>query len=157
TLSWGQVTGATSYTVKRGTASGDYPTTVSTNATSPYQDTSVINETKYYYMITAVNAGGGTDANAEVSATPWPVNAPGSFSISAATPGNGQITLTWGASSEAAHYTIKRGTSTGSYPTTVSTSATSPFNDTGLTNGTKYYYMITASNALGSTNASAEA
>lgn len=82
---------------------------------------------------------------------------PSSFTISSTTVGNGRVTLTWGAASGAASYTLKRGTSTGSYPTTLSTSATSPYADTGLTNGTAYYYMVTAVNTYGTTDASAEA
>lgn len=85
------------------------------------------------------------------------VSAPGAFSISSATAGDQQIVITWGASSGVTTYTLKRGTSSGVYGTTVSSNATSPYTDTGLTNGTTYYYMVTAVNSGGSTNATAEA
>lgn len=82
---------------------------------------------------------------------------PGSFSISSVTGGVGSATVTFGSSSNAVTYTVKRGTSSGSYPTTLTTSATSsPYVDTTAINNTTYYYMVTAVNPNGSTNASAE-
>ena len=84
------------------------------------------------------------------------IGPPGAFSISSATNGNTQSVVTWGAASGATSYTVKYGTSSGSYGTTVSTGATSPTTITGLSNGTTYYIMVTAVNASGSTNASAQ-
>ena len=84
------------------------------------------------------------------------IGPPGAFSISSATNGNTQSVVTWGAASGATSYTMKYGTSSGSYGTTVSTGATSPTTITGLSNGTTYYIMVTAVNASGSTNASAQ-
>ena len=67
-LSWTEVTGATSYNIKRATtAGGQYTTT--TSAAITYTDTTVTNGTTYYYVVTAVNAGGESAPSNEVSAT----------------------------------------------------------------------------------------
>jgi len=158
-LTWAPSAGATSYTIQRGTSSKSYSTTVSTKAMSPYFDTGLTNGKTYYYIVIAVNSNGSTSADAEISATPSGSisgSPPGSFTITSAVAGNGQVTLTWAASFGASSYTVLRGTSSGSYPTTASTTATSPYIDKGLTNNTTYYYQVTAINTAGSTRASAE-
>jgi hypothetical protein len=81
---------------------------------------------------------------------------PGAFSISSTSPYVEQNTVTWGSSTGASTYTLKRGTSPGVYGTTVSSSATSPYVDTGLTAGTKYYYRVDAVNVGGTTTSSNE-
>jgi hypothetical protein len=70
TLTWSAVSGAVSYNLKRATSSGGpYATIVNTTSTS-YTDTSVINGTTYYYVVSAVGAGGEGFNSSEVSATP---------------------------------------------------------------------------------------
>ncbi len=155
-LTWGASTGATSYDVKYGTSTGAYPTTFTNTAGTSATVTGLTNGTTYYFMVTAKNTGTATrNADAETSAAPAAL--PGAFAISSSSAGNTQVTLTWGASSGATSYTVKYGTTTGSYPTTASTNATSPFDVTGLTNGTPYFFMVTAVNGVGSTDASPEA
>lgn len=71
TLNWTTVDGATGYNIKRSTTAGGPYTTVASNVYgSPYTDTTVTNGTKYYYIVTAVNAGGESGNSNEASATP---------------------------------------------------------------------------------------
>jgi len=69
-LTWTASTGATSYLVKRSTASGgDYAAIASTTSAS-YDDTGLENGTTYYYVVSAENSGGTSADSAEVAATP---------------------------------------------------------------------------------------
>ena len=58
--------------------------------------------------------------------------------------GNAQNVLAWTASSGAVSYSLYRGTTSGSHPTLVVTTSALGFTDTGLTNGTTYYYVVQA-------------
>jgi fibronectin type 3 domain-containing protein len=133
------VTGATSYNVYRATTAGAEGSTpyVSGLTTTTYTDTAVTNGTKYYYQFTAVNANGESAKSGEYSTIPLAATAV------TVTTGNASAGLTWAAVSQATGYKIYRSTSTGTEVLVNSTAATS-FVDTGLTNGTTYYYKVTA-------------
>ena len=76
------------------------------------------------------------------------------------TPDNGQAVLTWPAYAGATGYSVKRATTSGGPYTTVSGTGavTAPyFTDTGLSNGTTYYYVVTSLNAIGESAHSPEA
>jgi len=67
TLSWTPSPGATSYRIRRGTASGS--TTLLTSQTgTTFTDTSVVTGTRYYYVVTAVNATGDSGDSVEATA-----------------------------------------------------------------------------------------
>ena len=84
-----------------------------------------------------------------------PPAAPGSLS---ATAGDGQVALTWNASSGATGYNIQRGAASGGPYTPIQTNwPNTNFTDTGLTNGTTYYYVVTATNTAGEGPASNQA
>jgi choice-of-anchor B domain-containing protein len=87
-----------------------------------------------------------------------PVASPGASSGLSATPGNAQAGLTWAAASHATGYSVHRGTASGGpYTTIMSNIAGTSFTDTGLTNGTAYFYVVTATNAEGAGASSNEA
>jgi hypothetical protein len=65
--------------------------------------------------------------------------------------------LAWNASTNAASYYLKRSATTGGPYAVVGGGLTSPmFTDTGLMDGTKYYYVVTSSNAVGESDDSAQ-
>ena len=66
-----------------------------------------------------------------------------------ATPGNGQVALAWNASSGATSYNVKRATVSGGPYTVVASPTSTSYTDTGLTNGTTYYYVVSAVNSGG--------
>jgi fibronectin type 3 domain-containing protein len=72
-----------------------------------------------------------------------------------AAPGNAQVTLNWSASSGAATYYVKRSTTAGA-EAQIATPTSTSYTDTGLTNGTKYFYVVSAYNSYGQSANSAE-
>jgi hypothetical protein len=75
---------------------------------------------------------------------------PGAPGALTATPGNGQVSLAWTAASGANLYRVHRATVSGGPYTTIQSNVTSTsFTNTGLTNGTTYYYVVTATNGVG--------
>lgn len=70
-LSWTAVTGAAGYNVKRSiTAGGPYTAIASNVFGTSYEDTDVMNDTTYYYVVTAVGPNGESANSNEASATP---------------------------------------------------------------------------------------
>ena len=82
--------------------------------------------------------------------------APATPSGFAAAAGDAQVVLTWTAVSGATTYNVKRGTATGGPYTTINSSTTITFTDTGRTNGTTYYYVVSAVNTYGESANSVE-
>jgi hypothetical protein len=76
----------------------------------------------------------------------------------AGTVGNGTATITWKATGGATSYTVKRGTASGGPYSAVGAVGSSPtiFKNTGLTNGTTYYYVVTGVNSAGASPNSAQ-
>jgi hypothetical protein len=75
-----------------------------------------------------------------------------------ATPGNAQVALNWTAPAGATSYNLYRGTTAGgegTSPYMTGLTATT-FTDTGLSNGTTYFYQVTAVNSNGESARSAE-
>ncbi|MEO7100571.1 MAG: LamG-like jellyroll fold domain-containing protein, partial [Luteolibacter sp.] len=156
TLTWNAVSGATGYNVKRATVSGGPYTVVGANVPGPnWPDTGVINGTSYFYVVTALNGVAESENSTEVSTTPiGPPPIPANFT---AISSNGLVTLTWTASSGATSYNIKRSTTDGGGYLTIDTSASATYTDSTVTNGTTYYYVVTAVGANGESAASAQA
>ncbi len=156
-INWGLVSGATSYNIYWSTIPDvSINDNAIVNATRPYTHSGLINDTTYYYVITAVNSDGESIVSTEVSATP--ISAPDSPSNVSALGGDALITITWDSVSNATSYNLYWSTSNDvSVLDTQIGSVTSPYVHTGLTNGTTYYYVITAVNSGGESSASPEA
>jgi fibronectin type 3 domain-containing protein len=157
-LTWTASSGATSYHVKRSTSSGA-ETQISAPTSTSYTDTGLTNGVKYFYVVSAVNSGGESANSAEVSATPVaPVIAPATPTGLQATGGNAQVSLSWNASAGTASYNVKRSTTNGGpYGTAVASPTLTNYTDTSVTNGTTYYYVVSAVNAAGQSPNSAQA
>ena len=64
--------------------------------------------------------------------------------------------MTWNSSNGATNYIVKRSTTSGSGYTSIATNASLAFTNTGLSNGTLYYYVVSAVNASGESTNSAQ-
>lgn len=158
-VTWSAVSDATSYNIYYGTAAGVTTTTGAkiVNAASPQVVTNLTNGTAYYFVVTAVNGAGESVVSNEVSTAPVPP-APAKPSGIVVSGGDGQVTVSWGAVTGATSYNIYYGTAAG-----VTTGAgikvanvTTPQIVTGLTNGTPYFFVVTAVNAGGESGVSSE-
>ncbi len=67
----------------------------------------------------------------------------------APTAGNSQVTLNWAASAGATGYNIKRALTSGGPYTVIGTTVGTSYTDNTVTNGTTYYYVVSATNGLG--------
>lgn len=144
-LSWAAVTGANTYNVYQGTASGaEGATPVSTGITgTSTKVTGLQNGTTYYFQVVAINEAGNGPTSAEVPALP--IAAPGNL---VATAGNGSVSLSWSAAAGALSYSVYEGTSSGGEGATpIATGVTSTtFAVSGLTNGSAYYFKVASVN-----------
>jgi glucose/arabinose dehydrogenase/regulation of enolase protein 1 (concanavalin A-like superfamily) len=159
TLGWSASAGATSYTVKVGSMSGGSYSIVQPGLTgTSFTHGGLTNGTPYFYVVTASNSVGESDNSNEAPATPQLPPRPNPPANLKATPGDAQVALSWSAATGATSYTLKRGAATGGpyTPLPVTLTGTS-FTDVGLTNGTPYFYVVTASNAGGESDNSNEA
>ena len=141
------------YNVYRSTSQGGPYAQVNSAlaVTSDYVDTDLTNGTTYYYVVTALDncTNEGTNSN-EDGATPQalPPSPPTNL---VPTAGFQQVALDWDDNVEPdlAGYNVYRSITQGGPYTKANGSllATSNYTDSGLTNGTTYYYVVTAENA----------
>jgi hypothetical protein len=164
TLAWTAVSNATSYNVYYATSAGvtsangtKIPATTNGNV-----QTGLTAGTSYFYIVTALNSGGESLASTEVSATtspaaPAPV-APATPTGVTAVGGTHQATITWTAVSGATSYNLYWSKTPGVTTATGTkiAAAASPAVQTGLSDGTTYYYIVTAVNSVGESAASVQ-
>lgn len=157
TISWGAVAGATAYNVYRSTTQGVLGTKIAATTSTSYVDSTAANGTTYYYQVTADNAAGeGSPSAQSPGVTPAvPVAVPVPPTGLNATPGDAQVSLDWTPVAGASSYNVYRSTSPGSQGSKLGSSPTAQYIDTAVSNGTTYYYAVTADNAAGEGAASA--
>ena len=159
TLAWNAPAGAVSFNVYRSTSSGgEGSTPIATDISGDsFIDTGLTDGQTYYYEVTAVDTGGESAPSAEASATPLAPTAVSSPPTNLApTAGDTTATLQWIAAQGAASYNVYRGTASGQETLLQSGITTTSFRDTGLTDGTAYYYEVTSVNSFGEGSPSSE-
>ena len=153
-ISWSPVSGAVGYVIYHSTQQGVFTwpdnferAIVETN----YTDVGVDPTVNHFYQITAVNEGGISPTTSIMVLLP-----PVAFGL-AAFPGNQQVTLNWSSAVGATNYLLEVSpTNGGPYTVLLNTTNTSYVN-TGLVNGTTYYYIVYSQGPNGQSPVSAQA
>ncbi len=156
--------GISAYRVYRGVSASGAVTPVAnlSGTTLNYNDTPLPAGVPYYYVVKAVNENGTSDPSNEVTATVINPSVPTTPKNVVATPGAGQIVVTWDApdsigASAISGYQIFRSVN-GSQLTLLgnTTANTRTFTDTNVDTSHSYGYAIVANNANGSSIASTQ-
>ncbi len=108
----------------------------------------------FFALIPTVLAGCNGDSSSGGGGSSIP-SAPTGVSASA---GNAQVTVSWNSVSDATSYNIYWSTSSGVTKTsgTKIPVSSSPYTHSGLSNGTTYYYVVTAQNSAGESTESSQ-
>ena len=114
------------------------------------------NSTNLYYHATAGydNATGwgsfnGAGLFTDLAGTSGAVTIPAAPAGLQATAGNAQVSLSWTASTGATSYKVYRSTVSGSGYAVLASGAVTSYVDKAVTNGTTYYYVVSAVNSAG--------
>lgn len=147
TITWTAQPGATSYNIYFQNTPG---VTASSNkvegVSSPYLHTGLTDGLPYYYAVTSVTNGNESTLSSEFSATPV-VSAPTNI---IATAGSGQNSISWNVVTHATSYHLYWSTTPGvTLNSNKISQVASPYVHLSLTNGTTYYYKVSALDAGG--------
>jgi pectate lyase len=148
-LNWNAAAGAQSYTVNYATTSGGPYTSVPGITTNTHTVTGLTNDVTYYFTVSAVNEVGPSGDTAEVQATPVQSPPPLPPASVQATANDAKVIVSWTAVNGADSYNIKRSTDGYNFTNAATGVTATNYADTGLTNGTTYYYVVTAFNIDG--------
>jgi hypothetical protein len=153
-VAWTASTGATSYNVY-GDASTTPTTFLQTVYTNSYTETGLGQGVTHYYRVTATNPA-GTSAYSSTSNAATSYTVPGTMSAPTLTlSGRGAINVSWTAPTTGggtiSSYKVYEGSTLTGSRTVIATVSSSLlyYNDTGLSDGDKRYYNVTAVNEVG--------
>jgi fibronectin type 3 domain-containing protein len=180
TVQWPTTTDANSYTVLRSTVSGGPFSPIASNlTTNSYTDSGLTDGTTYYYVVQANNSAGSSANSPQIPGIPTHPSAPAApTNVQVTYAHNGTISLSWTGSSDADGYRVWRSTTSGSgykvigdasdygaapqsglageqTATTFTDGGQGPFGS-DPTDGTTYYYVVTAVNSFGESPYSSE-
>lgn len=147
-LVWNGSAGASTYNVYQSTIAGQQPaamTKVGSGIGGTTFNVAAPNDVARYYQVTAVNSGGESPGSNEISLTASSAALPARPVGLTAAAGNTTVTLNWDDVPGATSYRVYWSTSPGVTTANASfTCTTSPCTHSGRTNGTTYYYAVTA-------------
>ncbi len=141
----------TNYDVLVGTSASSLTVSAVTGAVTSHTVSGLVNGTTYYFALVATNAEGDSARSTVISCVAASV--PSGPVLSSVTPANGSATLTWttpsGNGAPVTGFKIFRGTTSTNLTLLATVGVQNTYTNTGLTNGTTYYYAVSASNSTG--------
>lgn len=151
TIHWSEVSGASSYDVRRAMVSGGHYELVAANLNvTDFIDTGLINGSTYYYVITASSLNGESIYSTEISLTPELAIPPVPQNLEAASVTLHQVNLKWEPSLTGTYYIIKRMKAINGSYVPIDTITTTQYIDTiDIDSTNTYYYAVSALNAVG--------
>jgi hypothetical protein len=99
----------------------------------------------------------GCDGSIQVGSNGATTQLPSAPTALKASAGNAQVSLSWSASANASGYNVKRGLASGGPYTLLASSHSTSSTDSSVSNGTTYYYVVSAYNTAGESGNSNEA
>jgi fibronectin type 3 domain-containing protein len=155
TLDWAGVAGATGYRVYRSTTSGTGYVQIADVGAPGMTDIGLVNGTTYFYVVTAYDEVLESDFSQEVAAIPRaPLAVPTNLG---ATGLDARVDLEWTSVGGATGYRVYRSTTSGAGYAQIADVNTTVYVDNTAQNGTTYYYVVTAYDALQESGFSAQA
>jgi hypothetical protein len=109
----------------------------------------ITNSTTTVEQVAPLRTFTGTNQFEIVLSASQPASPPNAPTGLIAIPGNGQVLLNWTAPSGATSYNVKRATTNGGPYSIVASPVSNSCTDGSLTNGTIYYYVVSALNQVG--------
>jgi len=129
--------------------------TTKTSMPTARYDLGVVEANGKIYAIGGKNDDGNLDTVEEFTITTYELDTPANLT---ATAGNTEVGFSWDSVTDADSYNVYRATTSGGPYTTVAQEVYEiNYTDTNVTNGTTYYYVVTAVNADGESDYSDEA
>jgi predicted phage tail protein len=150
-VTWTVVTGAASYEVWRSTAnSANTASKIGSPSGSPWDDTTAVAGTTYYYWVKAKNLAGTSGFSGSNSGYKLaPLAPPNSVAATDGTYAD-KVQVTWSSVTGANGYEIWRNTVNNSKTANkIGSPTVTPFNDLNAVAGTTYYYWVKTINAAG--------
>ena len=123
------------------TSGGFSPTSISGSGSSTLTMNTTTSTAPYALSLTVTGTSGSIT---HTGSTTLLVNLAAPASLTATPNGIGQIALSWPASVSATSYHVKRSSVSGGPYVTVGCTSASSYTDSGLANGTTYYYVVSA-------------
>ena len=151
-INWESGSGATTYDLYWSTSpevsKASYTEKI-LNVSSPFTHGGRTNGTTYYYVVTSVNNCGESSESSRVAIMAGQI--PSLPAAVNAVAGDGQVTISWNGVPGATNYNLYWSTVSGVNKATGTkiSNVPNPYTHADRINGTTYYYVVTAQNALG--------
>jgi basic membrane lipoprotein Med (substrate-binding protein (PBP1-ABC) superfamily)/fibronectin type 3 domain-containing protein len=152
-VTWDAVAGATSYRVFRAASETGTKSLLGTLSASPANDIVASPGVTYYYWVKACNGAICSDFGA--FDTGWRMVSPPANVQASDGAFTDKVQVTWNAATGALSYRVYRATSPTGSKTLLGSPAAFPYNDTGATPGTSYYYWVKSCTATACSDFSA--